>query len=238
MSLLKPKQIEKFLLASIRISASVSGLSINLTAALTSALATAGEGGVSVPLQVATATTLGLLTTSPLNRVELWSSTGERFVDANRAEIYGRLTEGTGVYTLSFFALNNSGVETAVNIGGTAVTAQIELNYRFDFARFPAEAVVASIARNVWQDPRTLATSKIYRERLIPSAVNTLPQLTRTPDVNGNVIIMVNGISYDTLTGAASDFTVSGRAITWVPAQAGFNIETTDIVIADYTSLE
>lgn len=142
---IKSKQIEKNLATSIQISAfSGAGADDVVTSVITTALSTAGNGGVSVPLQVSTSVdVIGVITSSPNNRVEIWNATTkDKINDVNGEEVFGRLTQSGGVYTLTYFSLNpTTGAETAHTLAATSI--DFEFNYRFDFERFPTDAPIA-----------------------------------------------------------------------------------------------
>jgi hypothetical protein len=62
-------------------------------------------------------TTAGVLTTAPDNKIHLIDQdTGTGFEDAQGQKVYGRLTESTGAWTLTFYT-NEAGVETAYSFG-------------------------------------------------------------------------------------------------------------------------
>jgi hypothetical protein len=65
-------------------------------------------------------TQLGVVVNTPYNKVVLRQGSGpdedDQFVDGSGNQVYGRLTESLGVWTLSFY-VNLSGVETAYNFG-------------------------------------------------------------------------------------------------------------------------
>jgi hypothetical protein len=61
------------------------------------------------------ASTRGIVTTAPLNFVFLVDGNGDELVHAaTGARIYGRLTEAAGVWTLTYYYTDATGVETAV----------------------------------------------------------------------------------------------------------------------------
>src|ERR1051325_6523055 len=119
--LFQPEQIQKIAATFIRISNfTAAGNSNNVTAVITTALTTAGNGNTQVPLQVsADVNAEGVITSSALNRVLIYDhATQRKLSDANNNEIYGRLTDnGSGVYTLTYYSLVN-GVETALTVNG------------------------------------------------------------------------------------------------------------------------
>lgn len=240
MSLIQPKQIDKIQAAPIRLNGKTvtngSG-SVLITTELTTALNTAGNGGVAVPLQVsADVHTIGLITSGVTNMTLLWATTsGEKLIDAGGNELYGRLTESGGVYTLTFYSLI-AGVETAYSF--TADTdIDFVVHYRFDFERLPADHGVSVRSNFVNQDPGAAGGgASLLTELRNPTGTNTLPDLTKTPDSNSNVLLLVNGVVETTHGNAA--FSVSGKTLTWNAANAGYTLETTDVVVAQYTTNE
>lgn len=70
-----------------------------------------------------TSTVAGVITTAPNNRVTLVSLASEQAIeDAQGQRVYGRITEATGVWTLSFYTLE-SGVETAHSLSSQDIRA-------------------------------------------------------------------------------------------------------------------
>lgn len=239
MSTVPAKQIIKILAAPIRVNNfSANGSSNTVTSAITTALTTAGAGGVSVPLQVSASEGLGVIASGANNKVEIYSSTSKDKIGSVGEEVYGRLTEAGGVYTLSYYTLSNAGIETAYSFS-SATNIDFEFNYRFDFARFPTDGAISITARNISNDPGSTG-GMLQREQLTPTAQNTLPNLTKTPISASGVSLIINGIEYDSFGGGAAPFSVniSTKAVSWSAANAGFSIETTDRVIAQYTTLE
>jgi hypothetical protein len=230
------KQIDKILSAPIRVSAfSATGASSTVTTPITTALSTAGNGGVSVPVQVSSSiSVIGIITASPYNRVEIYNATTkDKIKDSNGDEVFGRITEAGGVYTLTYYTLPDSGTETSYS-AFSSTSIDFEFNYRFDFDRFPADGAIAITSRNVSQDPASGGGT--YTEKLTVTGQNAIANLAKTPATSASVILYVWGVAYDTFTTA--HFSVSGKTITWSPSNAGFNIETTDRVVARYTTNE
>jgi len=56
----------------------------------------------------------GVITSPPLNYVHIRQANGDEIQHTATGQIYGRLTEAAGVWTLTYFYKNASGVETAV----------------------------------------------------------------------------------------------------------------------------
>jgi hypothetical protein len=233
MSLLKAKQIDKQLAGLIRVVGfSASGTSDPVTADITTALSTAGEGGVSVPLQVADTTQIGVVTSSPNNRVEIYDGTTlAKLDDGSGNEVYGRLTQASNVYTLSYYSLV-SGVETAYTM--SAIDIDFEFAYKFDFARLPYDFAIGIKTRNVGDDPSSGGTP-VFREAIAVTGTNTLADLTKTPI--GSMELLINGQALSSVDSPAP-FTRSGKALTWSASNAGYALATTDKVVAVYESNE
>ena len=237
MSKIKAKQIERFQSAYIRIEAfNAAGIDDVVTTPLTSALATAGQGGQSVPLQASTSeTTVGVITTGAYNRVEIYdSTTKDKLADALGNEVYGRITHSGGVYTLTYYSLV-SGTETSYTFG-SATDIDFEFVYRFDFHRFPTEGGIGVGSRNVAQDPAG-SGEDIFEEQVTVTALNTLNDLTKTPANTTCVILFVNGVAYAPV-GGSPPFSIAGKVLTWSSVNAGFSVETTDRVVAHYPTFE
>lgn len=199
------------------------------TTAITTALSTAGDGGVSVPLQVASATQVGVITTGADNTAIIVNTiTKAPIADGNNREVYGRITETGGVYTLSYFVLVN-GTETAHTFGA-AVNIDFYFAYRFDIARLPRNALIAIAARLIQQDPTAAGggggSTVRTPEVLNVTALNTISNLSNAPTAAGNVILYVN-TKPEFAVGALPSFSVSGQAITWNAANAGYSVTTT-----------
>jgi hypothetical protein len=228
MALVQSKQVKKFIDSYVGVTSfTASGTSTVVTTAITTALSTAGEGGVSMPLQVASSSQVGAIVTGN-NRVEIYDSTTKEKLVSSGLEVYGRLTQSAGVYTLSYFVLD-AGVETAVTI---ATDINFEFPYRFDFARVPSDFAISVKTKFVGEDPNGSGYT-IIREVRSVTALNTLANLSKTPLYG--VELIVNGVSE---LSVGISFSVSGKAITWNATNAGYALETTDAVIAVYETNE
>lgn len=238
MALASARQIDKIQGAYVRIAGqavTLSATSTAITTALTTALSTAGAGGAAVVVQPSTGEGVGVVTTGANNRVEIFNSvSGAKFTVAGE-EVYGRLTEAAGVYTLTYFIRPTGGTETAAPFP-VATTVSLEFVYRFTFGLLPVDAGVSIGTRNVEQDPAASAAgSETFSELLTVTATNTVSALTKTPAPGTTMELYVNGLMYSPL-GGTPDFTISGTTITWSAANAGFSILTGDRVIASYSS--
>lgn len=206
-----------------------------VTAAITTALATAADDGGAVPLQVsANRTQEGVVVANPKNRVEIVdTATKLHLKDGSDNEVYGRITEAAGVYTLSLYTLV-AGVETAHTPAATAI--DFAFPYRFTADHYPTDAGIMFPVSLVENDPsQSTSSQSVYTERLTVTAPNTVSDLTETPDVVANIILYVNGVAVDTFGGGSAAFSVAGSTITWSAVNAGYGLATTDVVLAQYT---
>jgi hypothetical protein len=239
---IKTKQIDWTQYASIKITGQAgAGASTVVTASITTALSTAGRGNVSVPLQVSTSGGVGVITAPPDNRVEIFANGTKNKITVAGNELFGRLTESGGAYTLTYFSLV-AGAETATNLPASS-TIDFDFIYCFDAARLPINAITAQVTRNVSSDPSGggATPSYVVREQLTVTATNTVSSLSKTPTSVSVVVLEVNEASYHSFGGANAFFSVNlgTKAITWNPtAPRGFILETTDTVIADYTTID
>lgn len=232
---LQPKQINKIISAPIKIV----GLSVSngvnyviVTSVITSALTTAGQGGVSVPTQVSSDVySVGVVTTSPNNKSEIFDNTLKTpNVDSHGNEIYGRIIYSSSDFRLNFYSLL-SGVETAY-VTTNSITIDFDFIYRFDFNTLPADYAVSFMTRNVNQDAKAQNTIPIV-ELVTILGTNSISPLANIPVSPTKTILVINGHEEYYLGGSPS-FTISGASITWSATNAGYSIETTDSVYAKY----
>lgn len=238
MTRLKAGQIDRLIDGLIRINGlSVSGGSATVTTQISTALSNAGDGGVSVPLQVAGTNAVGVVTTGS-NQVPISNGTTKKPIkDASDNEVYARLTEASGAYTLTFFSINASGTETAYSFA-SATAIDFWFSYRYDFSRLPKDFALRYTVANVNEILAiTQPTQTTYTEQLTVTAANTITALTKTPVNSTSVTLFVNGIGY---FAALADFSVNTgtRAVTWNPVNTKYAIATDDIVIAQYETLQ
>lgn len=206
--------------------------SIDVTTSLTAVLSTAGEGNVSVALSASTNTAqTGVTVTSPHNRVEICDNTTKnKLTDVTQNEVYGRITFATNIYTLSFYSLIN-GVETPFAfISSSAI--DFDFVYRFQFQHLPADAVVSIVTKNISQEPKGSSLIEV-NEKLNVTATNVVSNLTSAPSISTRTKLFVNG-KFETPLGASPSFSVSGKVLTWNVTNAGYNLETTDVVLITY----
>ncbi len=232
---LQAKQINKVISAPIKIVglAVLGGVNFTtVTTAITSVLATAGNGGVTVPVQTSgDEYSVGIVTTVPNNKSEIYDSTLKTpVVDLNGNEVYGRIIYSVSDYKLNYYSLI-SGVETAY-VTQSTFTFDFDFVYRFDFNTLPADYAVSTITRNVNLDPKGQNSIPIV-ESVTVLGTNSMSPLANVPVSPTKTILVVNGHEEYYLGGSPA-FTISGATITWNAGNAGYSIETTDSVFAKY----
>lgn len=227
------KQISKFMLAAIGIAGftTAAALSDNVTAALTTAVTTAGSGdnggSTAVPLQAGSVTTEGFaVVTSNYVPIFLNGPQKTRALDAAGNEIYGKLTLAGAVYTLSYFSAPG-GVEGAYT-WAIATVVDMELPYWFTFGDLPHDAIINVRERHV--NDVLSSTGTPFLETLLVTALNTVAATTKVPKTSQPIQWFVNGQTFKSGEG----FTLAGSATTVVPATLGFNVATTDTVDISY----
>ncbi len=231
--LTQAKQVQKLLQAWVGIAgfSTAGGTSDTITSALTTALNTAGNGGVSVPLQVGSSSTEGVNTSAGFNVTNVFlGTTGLRLTDGTGNDVYGKITNTGSTWTLSYFSAPG-GTETAYTMAA-ATSINFEVPYVFTFDHLPYTAIVALVDRHIAPDLATFGF-RLFSEALTVTAANTVSNLTNTATSTLQQLV-VNGIVYTSL-GSSPPFTVSGKAITWSASNAGFALATTDDVKAVYS---
>lgn len=200
-------------------------------------LSNAGRNGTSVPLQISSdEDTPGVITSGDFARIEIWEALNQNKIagDEDNNEVYGRLTESSGTYTLSYYFLNEAGVEQAYTFA-SATGINFSFNYRFNAAKLPADAAIGLITRQISQDPGG-NRQKVKKERLTVTAQNTLTDLSTAIADSTQLQLVVNGVVY--FIGTGEPVTLTGQTPGWNPSafgtQESWNIETTDTVFAIY----
>jgi len=218
------KQINK-LLSGFR---EISGFTANGINDVVTAEITANLGTLPVQVYVPDVTE-GVITTGN-NRVEIWNSTTqEKVTDASGMyEVYARLTEAGGVYTLTYFYLDNTGTEQSHDF---TVGTDIDFiyAYQYTFQHLPNDFAIVLPESKVNQDIKN-ANGLHTVEALTVTATNTVNDLVSVPFNVNNVIITVNGLALY----AGIHFTIVGQTITFLPINIGYDIETTDTLYAIY----
>ncbi len=233
MSLLLAKQIGKLLTATVGIAgfATAGGTSDTITTALTTALATAGNGGVSVPLQVGSATQEGVDTAAGFNLAKVFlSASGKTLTDGNGNDVYGKVSVAGAVWSIAYFSAPG-GVEAAFAMPAAASIA-FDVPYIFSFADLPLRALTAVAERHVGPDLAAYGF-RSQGDALTVTAANTLSALSQTA-AGTFFLLVVNGLAYTAL-GSNPPFSVAGTAVTWSAANAGFALMPGDDVKAVYS---
>jgi len=228
-TLLQAKQINKFTFAKIG-SSGFSGAGVDdvVTAAITAAASVDN-----VPVQVGSSTALGFITTGANNKALVLNSTNKSAIeDGAGNEVYARLTEAAGVYTLSYYSLV-AGIETAYSLPAT--TIDFYVNYSYSFDKLPVDSLVRINTVVVGEDPSNTSGRAIRNEKVNVTSLNTLANLAFLPIAN-SVALYVNGKAES--EGASEGFTRVGKVLTWSATNGKYNLETTDTVIAHYNTLE
>jgi hypothetical protein len=88
----------------------------------------------------------GIVTTIPNNKVQIRSSANQQPIESapGESDIYGRLTESGGIYTLSYF-YDAAGVETAFTMPAD-VAIDILFPESVDFADLPFNAIINGVS--------------------------------------------------------------------------------------------
>ncbi|TFI51023.1 hypothetical protein BLD44_028520 [Mastigocladus laminosus UU774] len=231
---IQAKQIERQFYGFVEISNfTANGTSDVITTPLTTALTTAGDSGVAVPLQVASSSQIGVVTgasTYVYNR-----ASQEPVLDASGNKVYARVTEASGVYTLSYYSLV-SGTETAYSFASDTVI-DFGIVYSFDFYRVPKNFAVAYPVGdiNIYKPSGGGTGQRVFSEPLTVTALNTVSNLTYTPVASNLVVLYINGVQENSY---GSAFTVSGKSVTINPTNLKYNVATTDVVVAVYPTNE
>jgi hypothetical protein len=153
MALIDPKQLKLPFCSKILITgiSAVSGTSsTNVTPRIANALDTAGIGGTPVNNIPSTdgIEAPGVIVTPPNNMVKLYLTSNNRpLVTADGFVVYGRLTYSSGIYTLSYFYLNASNVETPYTLPAN-YTLKGVANYIFPLHQLPTYNIANPLINN------------------------------------------------------------------------------------------
>ena len=210
---------------------SVASNTATVTTPLTTALATAGSGGVAVPLALGNEATMtqGVLISTTLRLPVVDNVTKEPIVDnTTNNEVFGIMSESGGVYTFDLKTLTDAGVEQTADVADG--TMDLGAPYLFDFVTYPSDSAIRFSSYQVGQDA-TAAGGKLMVENLAVTATDTLADLSVTPFDGTKINLNIDGHVEPISQGA---FTISGATVTWVPAVAGYALETTDKVTVSF----
>jgi hypothetical protein len=229
MSTVKLKQIDGHFDGLFVISGLASGAASStvITTQLTAAVSTAGKGGVSVPLQVGGTGTEGVITNTI---VEVFNSTSKDKIiaDGEGNEVYGKISEAGGVYTLSYFYLTNAGTETAYTFASTQ-NVDFTVRYRYSLKNLP-EDFATRASTFISQDAGSVGAITSIIQQLTVTGTNTITALTLPSgyEVKHVFNININGID-EALNGMAI---AANGTVTVTAATLGYDVETTDFVKA------
>lgn len=155
----------------------------------------------------------------------------QRIADSAGNEVYGRLTQAAGVYSLGLFSLV-SGIETSF-VPANPITLDFVVTYQYTFEHLPSDSLVGGSIRHIGDDPASTA-ARIKDELLTVTALNTISALTTAYLVNGFIKLSVNGQEMDRFGGATAAFTCTGTTVTWSATNAGYSLVPGDRVVAKY----
>jgi hypothetical protein len=208
---------------------SANGGTGNITSALTTALTTAGRGGSAVDLAVSSGEDdPGVIATNPKNYVPIRQGSAQ-LQNADGIDIYARITEATGTYTLTYY-VNDAGSQTPYSFGG-ATSIDLYIPYRFTFGTRPGDADISFAALGLDTSVNPTVTVPTAFSEELTVGTNTLSDLTHTPI--GAVTLICSGVGFSSVESPAP-FTVSGKSLTWSASNAGVSLDSNDTVVASY----
>lgn len=185
-------------------------------------------------------TTAGVIASTPHNKVYLREAgTGHQIVDAvNGASVFARLTESSGAWTLSYFSLVN-GTEVAFDFTDHPLVGS-NINFRWcevcQAANYKATSIVYA-GEGIDEYDASGSSAAAHQHINDPITITTNGQtaltLANTPKDVTDVVLIINTATYN----QPESFTVTGTTLTWTAtaASGGFDLETTDKVVAQYT---
>ena len=176
-------------------------------------------------------TVVGVYTAPPQNKVYLRNrATLKGFQDTNGQQVIGRLTESTGVWTLTFFVIQ-SGAEVAYNFtGSTDVGANFD--FRWCESKQLKDANATAVVNFGEGIDEIAASSPLTHQHQVDYYTATASQTaftaSATPKDATDAALYVNGVRYKYIT----DFTFVGTAVTWL--NTDFTLGVGDIVTLEY----
>ena len=230
------------LIAGDSLTAAVAGPSITLSVVgedvasdLTTAAATGGNDGVAVTDVPSTAFDVaGWGVTAPENYVLISDDTSRAALsDSSGREIFSRITEDTGVYTLSHYVLI-AGVETPYAFT-SAQSIKFIPPYNFELDDYPFDADARVLNARLLEDASGgIVPDFAEAESNTVTGDDTFSALANTPLSGAKVTLIINSETYM----EDVHFTRSGTALTWTFTKGspnfGFTVKTTDDVHAYY----
>jgi hypothetical protein len=178
--------------------------------------------------QVATVSTHGVVTTT---KIEMRDNVTKEKIAFEGREVYARITGTAGAWTISYYYLDVSGVEQAYTSLGE--TIQFDFIYRYELHELPVDAMIRS-KMMIYDDVKNTNGYEVAEEITV-AVQNTVPDVSFQPNNTTTFKLMVNGKEEHTL-GATPPVTASiaNTTVVWNTANAGYNLDTTDNVIARY----
>ncbi len=172
----------------------------------------------------------GFIVESGLNIVDIFdNSADKRIVDDENREVYAKLTEASGVFTLTYY-VNDEGTETAYSIP-SGISINFIVKYNSDWSRTPKSAKQGFVSRIIANDPSQLGGRYVSIDSQTISATNTVADLPDAP-IAGTISFKINGVE------ANNGFSVSGKAITVDANSLGYSLETSDRLSISYETKE
>lgn len=227
------KQIKKLFTGFIEIptKAALSGTAYsNITTEVATALATAGFMGGAVADLKSTAENLpGLINNVVNNNVIIVQNPALNKLLYSGREVYGRLVWIASQWRVIYYYLSDVGVETAYTLTNS-YNFKFYIPYRFELKDIPTDFAI-KIKQAI--DLASGANSILVTEVLTVTSTNVVSSLSLPPYLPNNISLIVNGETLNHI-GAGKSFTVTGMAVAWLPLAAGYDLETTDRVIAQY----
>lgn len=138
-------------------------------------------------------------------------------------------------------ALKAEDVQTGVDIGTAITTHETEMA---ETSKTPGPTGAAKVGVDPTDIQGTASTTvqtvlediahrRVHEWKAITIS-NTIPDLAYTPRDDNQVILLVEGMPQVN----GSDFTVSGKTVSWVPATAGFSLDSGDSILFIYSTKE
>ena len=180
-------------------------------------------------------TTAGVFTTGTPNKVLIRLSSNGKGIyteDDDVNQVFGRLTESVGVWTVSFYTLKGSSENAFTFAGHSEVGNNLDILYgeAVQIGTLQPTTIMAGIEGiDEIQTDNPLSHIHLLNYQDVSAPGQTSFTLPQTPKNDASVKMLVNGIgSYKNGT----DYTVIGTAIVW--QDVDFVMETTDKILFDF----
>jgi hypothetical protein len=185
-----------------------------------------------------TALTTGILTQDPYNRIDMrLVATRSALTDDVSKQVYGRLSELAGAWTIKFYVVEGGADVPFDFTGHAAVGAAVQFRY-CEVVEFKDLDPLAAVNYGESVDEINIQSSGTPRSgtrMVVELAVTvdgqTVFVLPHVPSDVTTVVFAVNGLRYT--YGADKDYTVAGDTLTWLDQSC--TLEVSDSVTAEYT---